>query len=74
MAGLERVEIYQATGMIMGRLGVSSTDALLRLRAHAFANAMTTSEVAWEIVRRRLVLDVDNPHPTDFDGRDEPGT
>jgi hypothetical protein len=60
LASLERVEVYQATGMIMGQLDVSSADALVRLRAHAFANGLSASEVAWSIVERRLTLDADD--------------
>lgn len=56
---LERVEVYQATGMIMGQLDCGPADALVRLRAHAFATGMTASEVAWLIVERQLVLDRD---------------
>jgi hypothetical protein len=61
MATLARVEVYQATGMIMGRLDVGPEEALIRLRGHAFAHNMTASEVAWEIVERRLTLDDDDP-------------
>ncbi len=59
LASLERVEVYQATGMLMAALGVSPAEALVRLRAHAYANDMTASEVAWAIVERRLRLDAD---------------
>ena len=61
MPRLARVEVYQATGMIMGRLDVGPDEALMRLRGHAFSHNMTASEVAWEIVQRRLVLDDDDP-------------
>jgi hypothetical protein len=69
LASLSRVEVYQATGMIMGRLNVGPDEALIRLRAYAFASDMTASEVAWEIVERRLTLDDGPPgqtftHPT----------
>lgn len=60
LASLERVEVYQATGMIMAELDVGSTEALLRLRAHAFAHGLTASEVAWTIVERRLILTADD--------------
>lgn len=60
LASLERVEVYQATGMIIGRLGVGPAEALVRLRAHAFAHGLTASEVAWAIVRRELVLEADD--------------
>lgn len=59
LESLERVEVYQATGMIMAQLDVDPAQALARLRAHAYAHAMTASEVAWAVVQRRLVLEVD---------------
>jgi GAF domain len=57
LASLERIEVYQATGMIIGALDVGPTEALLRLRGYAFGHDMTASEVAWAIVERRLSLD-----------------
>lgn len=60
LASLERVEVYQATGMIMAMLDAGPTEALVRLRAHAYANGMTASEVAWNIVERRLELTNDS--------------
>jgi hypothetical protein len=54
---LDRVEVYQATGMIMIQLDVGPTEALARLRAHAFAEGQTASEVAWSVVERRLSFD-----------------
>jgi hypothetical protein len=60
LASLERVEVYQATGMIMEQQDINATEALIRLRAHAFATAQRASEVAWAIVERRLVLDADD--------------
>lgn len=56
LASLERVEVYQATGMIMAELGVGSAEALVRLRAYAFAHGLAASEVGWNIVERRVVL------------------
>ena len=56
LAALERVEVYQATGMIMGALDVDSTEALVRLRASAFARGVTAGEVAWAIVERQVLL------------------
>jgi hypothetical protein len=61
LAALERVEVYQATGMLMAQLDCGPTDALVRLRAHAFSVGMTASEVAWQIVDRRLTLEADPP-------------
>ena len=68
MAALERVEIYQAVGMLMGQLDCDPTEALVRLRAHAFAVGMTASEVAWLIVDRRLALEADRPRLPGADG------
>ncbi len=60
LASLERVEVYQATGMVMAQLDVGPIEALARLRAHAFADGKTASEVAWAVVERRLALDTDD--------------
>ncbi|MES5821306.1 GAF and ANTAR domain-containing protein [Streptomyces sp. RG80] len=49
-----REEIHQATGMIMVQLDVSAEEALLRLRARAFAQGRTTSEVARDVVNRTM--------------------
>ncbi len=46
LASLERVEVYQATGMIVAALEVTPADALARLRAHAISRSLTA--------RRRL--------------------
>lgn len=56
LASLERVEVYQATGMIIGQLDVDAAEALVRLRAYAFAQGLTASEAAWAIVERRVSL------------------
>ena len=64
LAGLERVEVYQATGMIIEMLGLGPLDALVRLRAYAYAHAMTASETAWAILGRSVVLTDDRaPRP-----------
>lgn len=57
LASLDRVEVYQATGMIIGALDVDPTEALVRLRAQAFARGVTAAELSWQIVERRLSLD-----------------
>ncbi len=61
LASLERIEVYQATGMIMGQLDVTPSEALVRLRAHAFAQGRTASEVAEDVVQRRLSMSGDRP-------------
>jgi hypothetical protein len=57
LASLERVEVYQATGMIVGELDIDVAEALVRLRAYAFAQGLTASEAAWTIVERRVRLE-----------------
>lgn len=54
-----RLEVYQAQGMITVDLGVSLAEAMLRLRAYAFAVNRPVGEVAHDIVDGRLWLDRD---------------
>ena len=56
-----RAEIYQASGMVAIQLSVPKSEALLRIRAHAFANDLSVAEVAAAIVSRRLRLPNDRP-------------
>ena len=49
-----RAEIHQATGMVLAQLGVSAQDALARLRAYAFVEQRLLSDVARDVVTRRL--------------------
>ena len=66
LASLERVEVYQATGMIVGALDVDPVEALVRLRAQAFARGMTADELARAVVARRVLLttpDWQDPDP-----------
>ncbi len=51
-----RAEVHQASGMIAVQLGVSVADALLRLRAHAYATNRRSADVARDVVERRLRL------------------
>lgn len=59
LAELDRVEVYQATGMLIAALDVDAAEALVRLRAHAIATGQTASQVARAIVDRRLMLERD---------------
>ncbi|MFJ9098719.1 GAF and ANTAR domain-containing protein [Streptomyces sp. NPDC102405] len=52
----DREEVHQATGMIMMQLGVSAEEALLRLRARAFTQGRTATEVARAIIERTMDL------------------
>ena len=54
-----RLEVYQAQGMVMVDLGVGIDEAMARLRAHAFAEERTISDVAKDIVAGKLILDRD---------------
>jgi hypothetical protein len=51
-----RAEIHQATGMVLTQLGINATDALARLRAHAFVEQRLLIDVARDVVDRRLVF------------------
>jgi hypothetical protein len=55
-----RFVVHQASGMVSVQLGLSVGEALVRLRAYAFANNRLIAEVAEAIVARRLRLD-DHP-------------
>lgn len=52
-----RAEVHQATGMITIQLGVSLAEALLRLRAHAYATGRPVSAIAADVVNRRMFFD-----------------
>ena len=54
-----RTEVHQATGMVVAQLDVGATDALARLRAHAFVNGRLLTDVAGDVVTRRLVFTED---------------
>lgn len=60
-ADMDRVEVYQATGILIAQLDVDATEAAVRLRAHAMATGQTASEVGIAIIERRLFLDRDTP-------------
>jgi len=49
-----RAEIHQATGMITIQLDVGLAEALLRLRARAYATGRTVSAIAADVVSRRM--------------------
>ena len=46
--------VHQASGMVSVQLSVDVDEALVRLRAYAFAEGRTLSEVATSVVRREL--------------------
>ncbi|WP_260195881.1 GAF and ANTAR domain-containing protein [Actinophytocola gossypii] len=49
--------VHQATGMLTIQLGIGLDEALLRLRAYAYATGQTVSVVAADVVDRRLSFD-----------------
>jgi ANTAR domain len=75
-----RVEIDQATGMLTGQLDVGVEEAFIRLRAYAYAHDRRLSEVAADVVNRRLRFSPDpdsdpepDPDPSpDLDPAPEP--
>ncbi len=54
-----RLEVYQAQGMVMVDLGVGIEEAMARLRAHSYAEARSIGDVAKDIVAGKLTLDRD---------------
>ncbi|MCW2796410.1 GAF and ANTAR domain-containing protein [Nocardioides sp.] len=53
-------ELYQAQGMVMVQLGVDLGEAMSRLRAYAYAQDRQLSDVAVDIVSRKLVFEPDH--------------
>ncbi len=62
---MHRAEIDQATGMLTEQLGTGIADALLRLRAYAYAHDRRLADVAGDIVARRLRLSAEADLPAD---------
>jgi hypothetical protein len=56
---LSRAEVSQATGMIVAQLGVEPAEALVRLRAYAYATSRSSTDVARDILDRLLTLEAD---------------
>ena len=56
---LSRAEVSQATGMLVAQLGVEPAEALVRLRAYAYAAGRDVTDVARDILDRRLKLESD---------------
>lgn len=54
--GFDRLEVHQATGMVLVQLDIPAEDAFARLRAYAFAHRRPLSDVARDVVARRLVF------------------
>jgi hypothetical protein len=54
---LSRAEVSQAIGMLVAQLEVEPAEALVRLRAHAYATNRSATDVAHDILERRLKLE-----------------
>ena len=67
LAGPLHPEVHQATGMLTVQLGVTAAVAFVRLRAYAFAQERRLSDVARDVVARRLRLDGSEPPPGQSD-------
>ena len=55
--GTDRVVIHQATGMIAVQLDDTTSNALARLRAAAFAGGRSIYDIAQDVVERRVRFD-----------------
>lgn len=54
---LRHAVVHQATGMLSVQLALPLPQALLRLRAHAYSSGRSLTDVAQDVVDRRLRLD-----------------
>jgi hypothetical protein len=64
-----RAAVHQAAGMISVQAGVSVSEALIRLRAHAFRHGRPLIEVAEDVVARRMHFRDDDGDEPDDHGR-----
>jgi hypothetical protein len=55
------VQVHQATGMVLVQLGVSADVAFARLRAYVYAHGRRLSDVARDVVERRLRFEPEPP-------------
>ena len=53
-AGMDRIVVHQATGMIAAQLDETPSDALARLRATAFESGRSIYDIAQDVVERRV--------------------
>lgn len=67
---LWHAEVHQAAGMVSAQLGISVLDALVRLRAHAYASDERLTDVARAVVERRLRFGLDFADQPRHDGKE----
>lgn len=58
-----RSAVHQAVGMVVAQLGISPEDALVLMRAHAYAEEATLDAIASQIVDRRLDFNYTDADP-----------
>lgn len=56
-----QMQVHQATGMVQVQLGISAQEALLRLRARAFATGQPLPELALDVIDRRKRFSSEDP-------------
>jgi hypothetical protein len=56
---LSRAEVSQATGMLVAQLEIEPAEALVRLRAHAYLTGRNVTDIARDVLARRLQLEAD---------------
>lgn len=56
-AGIDRLVVHQATGMIAAQLDETVANALARLRAAAFTSGRSMYDLAQDVVERRVRFD-----------------
>lgn len=54
--GSEHAEVHQATGMVVAQMDMDAQDATALLRAHAYAQDRSLSDVAVEVLDQRLAF------------------
>lgn len=64
--------VQQATGMIVAQLAVSAQEAYHRLKAYAYAHGRLLSDVADDVVHRRLKFTPDTNADPDADASSDP--
>jgi hypothetical protein len=52
-----QLRIHQATGMVAQQLSVSMSDALAVMRGHALAQEIPLTQVAEEVISRKIRMD-----------------
>jgi hypothetical protein len=67
-------EVHQATGMVMAQLGTDARTAYVRLQGFAFGNNLLLTDVANDIVNRRLRLHPDQGDDASNRPSDDPRT